>query len=269
MMSRAPRWHDSLVNSKPKKPAPKPGGKEPAAVPACSGCKQAASKTSITYGRSKSLGSSDIELTVSDNKAGGNKAGGSLKRGSVSLQGHQGPRAVSRPGRQALRLCSSRSFTSLQSSSISAAPFMRSSRSLNKLDQTSTGDDSGHAVKTGQTATKKPLDSGPLSYSEKQLRDVDDQCEGDEDEKMKTRSSSELQESPSSACHNHCNKVKKQTIDGVHTLCAMTSMRHNWVQAMLKNVRHSPTSDDTSSFSEQKAPLKSQQPGLSRGPGES
>ncbi|XP_010766312.1 nuclear mitotic apparatus protein 1 [Notothenia coriiceps] len=83
---------------------------------------------------------------------------------------------------------------------------------------------------------------------------------------MKTSSSSELQESPSSACHHTCNKVKKQTIDGVHTLCAMTSMRNNWVQAMLKNVRHSPTSDVTSSFSEQKTPLKSQRPDSAEGP---
>ncbi|KAJ4931997.1 hypothetical protein JOQ06_010433 [Pogonophryne albipinna] len=258
MMSRAPRWHDSLVNSKPKKPAPKSGGKEPAAVPASSGGKQAASKTSVTYGRSNSLGTRGSETTASDNKAGANKAGVSLKRGSVV---HQGPRAASRPGRQALRLCSSRSFSSLQSSSLSAAPFMRSSRSLNRLDQTPTGDDPEHAVKQGPTAAKKPL-----SYSEEQLRDDEDQFDGDEEEQMKTSSSSELQESPSSACHHTCNKVKKQTIDGVHTLCAMTSIRHNWVQAMLKNVRHSPTSDVTSSFSEQKTPLKSQLPDSAEGP---
>ncbi|KAK5885183.1 hypothetical protein CesoFtcFv8_018918 [Champsocephalus esox] len=258
MMSRAPRWHDSLVNSKPKKPAPKPGGKEPAAVPASSGGKQAASKTSVTYGRSNSLGTRGSETTASDNKAGANKAGVSLKRGSVV---HQGPRAASHPGRQALRLCSSRSFSSLQSSSLSAAPFMRSSRSLNRLDQTPTGDDPEHAVKQGPTAAKKPL-----SYSEEQLRDDEDQFDGDEEEQMKTSSSSELQESPSSAYHHTCNKVKKQTIDGVHTLCAMTSMRHNWVQAMLKNVRHSPTSDVTSSFSEQKTPLKSQLPDSAEGP---
>ncbi|XP_033998151.1 trichohyalin-like [Trematomus bernacchii] len=258
MMSRAPRWHDSLVNSKPKKPAPKPGGKEPAAVPASSGGKQAASKTSVTYGRSNSLGTRGSETTASDNKAGANKAGVGLKRGSVV---HQGPRAASRPGRQALRLCSSRSFSSLQSSSLSAAPFMRSSRSLNRLDQTPTGDDSEHAVKQGPTAAQKPL-----SYSEEQLRDEEDQFDGDEEEQMKTSSSSELQESPSSACHHTCNKVKKQTIDGVHTLCAMTSMRHNWIQAMLKNVRHSPTSDVTSSFSEQKTPLKAQLPDSAEGP---
>ncbi|KAK1878218.1 Myosin phosphatase Rho-interacting protein [Dissostichus eleginoides] len=258
MMSRAPRWHDSLVNSKPKKPAPKPGGKEPAAVPASSGGKQAASKTSVTYERSNSLGTRGSETTASDNKAGANKAGVSLKRGSVV---HQGPRAASRPGRQALRLCSSRSFSSLQSSSLSAAPFMRSSRSLNRLDQTPTGDDSEHAVKHGPTAAKKPL-----SYSEEQLRDDEDQFDGDEEEQMKTSSSSELQESPSSASYHTCNKVKKQTIDGVHTLCAITSMRHNWLQAMLKNVRHSSTSDVTSSFSEQKTPLKSQLPDSAEGP---
>ncbi|XP_034053654.1 cingulin-like protein 1 isoform X2 [Gymnodraco acuticeps] len=138
---------------------------------------------------------------------------------------------------------------------------MRSSRSLNRLDQTPTGDDPEHAVKQGPTAANKLL-----SYSEEQLRDDEDQFDADEEEQMKASSSSELQESPSYACYHTCNKVKKQTIDGVQTLCAMTSMRHNWVQAMLKNVRHSPTSDVTSSFSEQKTPLKSQLPDSAEGP---
>ncbi|XP_029292899.1 nuclear mitotic apparatus protein 1 [Cottoperca gobio] len=260
MMSKAPRWHETLVNSKPKQPAPKAAGKEPAAltVPASSGGKQADSKTSVSYGRSKSLGS-----RVSESTASISKAGDSLKRGSVSQQGHQSTRRVSRPGRQALRLCSSRSFSSLQTSSLIAAPFMKSSRSLSRLDQRSTGDDSDHAVpssqvKKKQTAGKKAPDSG------QQIRDNKDQFYGDEAEKMKTSSSSEQPESSSSlvsttACHHHCNKVKKQTRDGVHTLCAMTSgMRHNWVQAVLNNVRSSPTADVTSSLSEQKAQLKSQ-----------
>ncbi|XP_070778992.1 trichohyalin [Enoplosus armatus] len=49
------------------------------------------------------------------------------------------------------------------------------------------------------------------------------------------------------------------TRDGVYTLCAMTSgMRHNWIQAVLKNVRPSLTPDVTSPLSEQKTQQKSQ-----------
>lgn len=109
--------------------------------PAPSGGKQAgssASKTSVSCGRSNSLSSRG-----SDSAASGTKAAGSLKRGSLGHQGcvgHQGTRRASRPAGPALRLCSSRSFTSLHTSSLTAAPFMRSSRSLSRLDQRSTGD---------------------------------------------------------------------------------------------------------------------------------
>lgn len=115
--------------------------KEPPTAPVSSGGKQAgssASKTSVSYGRSNSLSSRG-----SDSAASGGKAGGSLKRGSLGHQGsagHQGTRQTSRPSRPALRLCSSRSFSSLHTSSLTAAPFMRSSRSLSRLDQRSTGD---------------------------------------------------------------------------------------------------------------------------------
>ncbi|XP_042361617.1 trichohyalin-like [Plectropomus leopardus] len=272
MMSKAPRWHETLVNCKTKKPAQKTAGKESAALTASSGSKQAGSiKTSATHGRSHSLNSRGSESTASSNKAGG-----SLKRGSLGHQGHQGTKPASRPSRPALRLCSSRSFSSLNTSSLTAAPFMRSSRSLSRLDQRATGDDSDHAVsssqvKTGQTTENKALNSGQRSSSVEQIRDNKDQCHGDKAEKMKTSSSSEPPESSSSlvattACHHHYDKVKKETKDGVYTLCAMTSgMKRNWVQAVLKNVRPSIPPDITNSLSEQKTQQKSQHPESTEG----
>ncbi|GAA6226132.1 trichohyalin-like [Lates japonicus] len=266
MMSKAPRWPETLV--KTNTAAQKKGGKDPATVtvPVSSSGKQAGSSTSkpgVSCGRSNSLGSRG-----SDSTASGSKVGGSLKRGSLS---HQGTRQASHPGRTALRLCSSRSFSSLHTSSLTAAPFMRSSRSLNRLDQRSTGQDLDHAapssqVKKGQTSEKKVTDTRRLSYSEEQSRDNKDQCRDDDAKKMKASSSSEPLESSSSlvstiACHHHGSKLKKQTRDGVYTLCAMTSgMRRNWVQAVLKNVRPSLTPDVTSSLSEQGTQQKPQQP---------
>ncbi|KAL7378146.1 hypothetical protein ABVT39_009362 [Epinephelus coioides] len=258
MMSKAPRWPETLVNSRTNKPAQEKGGKDPAAsaVAASSGGKQASSsKTSVSGGRRNSLNSKGSDLTAS-----GSKAGGSLKRGSL---GHQGTRQSSRPARPALRLCSSRSFSSLHTSSLTAAQFMRNSRSLSRLDQRPTGDVSSSQVKKGQSTEKSVLNSGQRSSSVEQLRDSKE-CDGDQVEKMKTSSFSEPLESSSSlvsatACHHHCNKVKKQTRDGVYTLCAMTSgMRRNWVQAVLKNVRPSPPPDITNSLSEQKSQQKSQ-----------
>ncbi|XP_039973047.1 trichohyalin-like [Xiphias gladius] len=269
-MSKKQRWHETLVNSKTNTPTPKKGGKDLAAltVPVSSGGRQAGSSTSkpgLYCGRSNSPSSRGSEL-----KASGSKVGGSLKRGSLGQQGsagHQGTRQASHPGKPALRLCSSRSFSSLHTSSLTAAPFMRSSRSLSRLDQRTTGQDSDHAVpslqvKKGQASEKKVLYSGRLWSSEEQIRDNKDQCHGDNAEKMKISSSSEPPESSSSlvsstACHLHCNKVKEQTTDGVYTLCAMTSgMRRDCVQAVLKNVRP----DVTSSLSEQKTQQKSHQP---------
>lgn len=84
-----------------------------------------ASKTS--YGRSNSLGGRG-----GDSAAAASRAGGSLKRGSL---GPQPTRQAPGPSRSALRLCSSRSFSSLSTTSLSVAPFMRSSRSLSRLDQ--------------------------------------------------------------------------------------------------------------------------------------
>ncbi|XP_068583969.1 early endosome antigen 1 [Cebidichthys violaceus] len=250
-MSKAPRWPGTLVNSKTNTPAQKTKGKEPAALtaPASSRGTQAGCQTSrpsVSCGRSNSLSGRG-----SDSTASGSKAGGSWKRGSL---GHQGTRPASRTARPALRLCSSRSFSSLHTSSLTAAPFMRSSRSLNRLDRRPTGDVPSSQV-TKQTDEKKELNSGQPSSPEEQIRDNKDQCHDDEAEKMKTSSPCEPPESSSlvstTACHHHCNKVKKQTRDGVYTLCAMTSgMRRNWVQAVLKNVRPSLTPAVTSSLSQ-------------------
>uniref|UniRef100_A0A8P4K8Q1 Uncharacterized protein n=1 Tax=Dicentrarchus labrax TaxID=13489 RepID=A0A8P4K8Q1_DICLA len=315
MSKKQSTWPETLVNSKTNKPTQKTGGKDLTAltVPVSSGGKHAGrskSRTIVAFGRSHSLSSRGSDSTDS-------KAGGSLKRDSISHQGcvgHQGTRQGSRPAGPALRLCTSRSFSSLHTSSLTAAPFMRSSRSLNRLDQNSTGDDPGAVPssqeKKGQTTKKKALNSVQLSSSKEQIRNNKDQCHVDNTEKMKTSSSSEPESSSSlvstAECHRDCNKVKKQelkrsslpryswlksherraiktsaipdllnfkkgwmmrqnasgqTRDGVYTLCAMTSgMRRNWVQAVLKNVRPSPTPDVTSFLPEQTTQQKSQQP---------
>ncbi|KAG7243689.1 hypothetical protein INR49_011246 [Caranx melampygus] len=138
MMSKKQRWHETLV--KTNTPAQKKGGKDPSAVAAPGASKQ----TSKPYGRSNSLNNRGGDWTVS-----GSKAGGSLKTGSNrSSVGHQGSRPTSDRGRAALRLCSSRSFSSLNTSSLTAAPFMRSSHSLSRLDQTSTGQEQSSQQKS-------------------------------------------------------------------------------------------------------------------------
>ncbi|AWP18743.1 putative trichohyalin-like [Scophthalmus maximus] len=261
-----------MVNSKTNTSTQKKAAKDRLTVPVSGGGKKAdssASKPVVSCGRSSSQGSRG-----SDSAASASKVGGSLKRSSHSPQGSvapQGTRQASHPGRTALRLCSSRSFSSLHTRSLTAAPFMRSSRSLSRLDQRSTRQDSDHAVpssqvKKEQTSQKKILDAGRTSSFEEQTRDNKDLRHDDNAAKMRTSSSSEHQESSSpsvatAACYQHCNKVKEQTKDGVYTLCAMTSgMRRNWVQAVLKNVRPSLTAEVTSSPSGQKTQQKSHQP---------
>ncbi|XP_042249440.1 trichohyalin [Thunnus maccoyii] len=206
------RWHETLVNTKTNKPTQKKVGKDLAALtaPASSGGKQAGSsmsKPGISCGGSNSLSSRDGDLVAT-----GSKTGGSLKRGTT---GHQSTRQASHPTRPAFRLCSSRSFSSLNTSSFTAAPFMRSSRSLSRLDRRSVGDDSDYAgtssqVKRRQSSEKTVLDCGQLSSSEDQIRDNKDQCHEDNAEKMEIRTTSEPLESSSSACHHHYNKVKKE-----------------------------------------------------------
>ncbi|XP_072225680.1 uncharacterized protein [Leuresthes tenuis] len=241
MSKKQSRWHETLVNTKTNKPVQKMGGKDLAAltVPACDRGKQAGrsvAKTSVSCGQSSSKGG--------DSTASGSKFGGSRSSQShPGSAGHQATRQASHPARPTLRLRSSRSFSSLQATSLSAAPFMRSSRSLSRLDHRSTDPDNTVAsshVKKGQATGKKTLDSGQLSSSEEQISLFQPQA-----------SSSSLVSTTVS--HHHSNKGKKQTKDGVYTLCAMTSgIRRNWVQAVLKNVRPSLTHDATSSLSEQK-----------------
>lgn len=84
-------------------------------------------RTSLTNVRSRSLSRSR------DSAASCSGAGGSLKR---NVFGNQ----AARQSRPAVGLSSSRSFSSLNTSSLTAAPFMRNSRSLNRLDQRSTGE---------------------------------------------------------------------------------------------------------------------------------
>lgn len=94
-----------------------------------------ACKTGVSYGKSSNLSSRG-----SESRAGGSKSGGS--RGSLSHQDSAGQKAKkqgSQSARSAVNLRSSRSFSSLQASCLTAAPFMRSSRSLTRLDQKSSG----------------------------------------------------------------------------------------------------------------------------------
>ncbi|XP_065820561.1 trichohyalin isoform X2 [Labrus bergylta] len=253
MSKKQSRCHDNLVNSKSNTPTQRAERREPAALspPVRSGGKHAcssASKASVSCVRSNSFSSRGLDSSVS-----GSRAGGSLKRSSVGQQNFINPpssRAAPRPAKPPLPLCSSRSFSSLQTSSLTTATFSRSSRSLSRLDQKSSRDNSEHSDRSLQVK-KGRATSGQLSRTNSDL------CHGDDAEKMKTRSSSEPAESSSSLvstseCHQHCNKVKKQSRDGVYSLCAMTSgMRRNLVHAVLKNVRPSPTLDATSSVSEQ------------------
>nr|XP_015801378.2 protein lava lamp isoform X1 [Nothobranchius furzeri] len=160
--------------------------------------------------------------------------------GSRTSLGHQAnARHAFNPTAAAPRLCSSRSFSSLQSASLTAAPFMRSSRSLSRLDQKSPDADktaSISPVKKGQTTGRKILDSVRLASSVQQISSAHPQA------------SSSF--SAASVGHHH-NKGKKHTKDGVYTLCSITSgVKSNWVQAVLKNVRPALTQNLTSSISE-------------------
>ncbi|XP_006809202.2 myosin-11-like [Neolamprologus brichardi] len=257
-MSKKPRWQETPMNTKTNNPTQKKGGKDLTSLPAPGG-KQAGSsvsKAGVSSGRSSSLGrGSNLTAAVS-------KVGGSLKRGSLSHPGsasHPIARQASHTARAGPRLCSSRSFSSLHTTSLSAVPFMRSSRSLNRLDQKSAGEDGAlgkSQAKKGQASGKKTLNSSRLSSSLEKIRGSKEPCHGNNADRMKTSSSPHLAEPSSSlvstsAQHHHCIKAKKLTTDGVYTLCAMTAgMKRNWVHAVFKNVRPSFTHDNTSSRSE-------------------
>ncbi|XP_076608362.1 uncharacterized protein LOC143333877 [Chaetodon auriga] len=113
---------------------------------------------------------------------------------------------------------------------------MRSSRSLSRLDQRSSRDDSDEVpssqVKKGQTTEKKAQSCDQLFSSEEQIRGNKDQCHGDNAETMKTSSPSEPLESSSSLvstaeCHHHCNKVKKQELkrSSLPRYCRLKSLK--------------------------------------------
>ncbi|KAM6905348.1 uncharacterized protein FYW49_015366 [Xenentodon cancila] len=177
MSKKHSRWQETRVNMKSNKPLQKNSRKDFATstVPACNGAKATASsafKASVICGRSSSFSSRGGDSTASGSKTGGS-------RGILSHQGGIGPQAkrqASHPARPPPRLHSSRSFSSLQATSLTAAPFMRSSRSLSRLDQRSPGNYSGQAgassqVKKGQGNDRRTLDSGRLSSSLEQISD--------------------------------------------------------------------------------------------------
>ncbi|XP_008401819.1 uncharacterized protein LOC103461282, partial [Poecilia reticulata] len=221
------RSNEALVTTKINKPVQKDKENE---LRGCVGGKQNLSSAPRTAGGKSSKGS--------DSTATGSKAAGRGGSGS-----HQTTRPTSEPAKPAFRLRSSRSFSSLQASSLTAAPFMRSSRSLSRLDERSTEDSyytsASSQVGKGQSTGKKTLDSGRQSSSVERIS-----------------SSTHLQPSSSSVvstaiCHHQTTKEKKQIKDGVYTLCAMTAgMKHNWVQAVFKNVQPNRTQEDQSSVAE-------------------
>ncbi|XP_038138147.1 trichohyalin isoform X2 [Cyprinodon tularosa] len=206
------RWNEALPTTKTNKPVQKDRENE---LRACVGSKLNSSSALKTSGRS----SKGSDSAAAENKAVGGK-------GSISTQG---TRASSQPVKPSRRLPSSRSLSSLQASSLTTAPFMRSSRSLSRLDERS----SEHACDTNASLQvtkargtgRKTLESGRLSSSVERI------------------SSTQLQPSSSSVvstavCHHQTTKERKQIKDGVYTLCAMTAgMRRNWVQAVFKNVQ--------------------------------
>ncbi|XP_014869303.1 PREDICTED: trichohyalin-like isoform X2 [Poecilia mexicana] len=216
------RSNEALVTTKINKPVQKDKENE---LRGCVGGKQNSSSAPRTAGWKSSKGS--------DSTTTGSKAAG---RGGSGI--HQTTRPTSEPAKPAFRLRSSRSFSSLQASSLTTAPFMRSSRSLSRLDERST--DSYYTsvssqVRKGQSTGKKILDSGRQSSSVERIS-----C------------STHLQPSSSSVvstaiCHHQTTKEKKQIKDGVYTLCAMTAgMKHNWVQAVFKNVQPNRRQDQSS-----------------------
>ncbi|XP_054615819.1 golgin subfamily A member 4-like isoform X2 [Dunckerocampus dactyliophorus] len=235
MMSKAPRWPEAVIN----KPTHRKSGK-------------ASSLTVPVSSRGKQAGNTANKATSNGGRSHGicSKTGVTLKRSN-----HQG--SASRPPKPAPQLCSSQSFSSLHTSSLNAASFMRSSRSLNRLDQRSTEDEcdvvgSDSSVNKGPSSENKVLDSG------EPFRKNKEQCHGDNDEKKQVSSSSETlntasSELPTTACLQHADKVEKENKDA---LCAVTAgIQRNLVQTALENVR--PTTVPASSQLEQNAEVDS------------
>ncbi|XP_061568368.1 trichohyalin-like [Cololabis saira] len=224
MMSKTHRclnyssWQETRVNTKSNNPVQKISRKDFATstVPACDGAKasaSSASKASVICRRSSSLSSRGDDSTASGSKISGSS-------GILSYQGGIGPQAkrqASHPARPPPRWHSSRSFSSLQPTSLPVAPFKRSSHSLSRLDQRPPAKDSGRAGASSQ-AKKGQANGRRLSSSLEQI-------------------SSSLVSS--NVYHHHNNKGKKETREP-------SGIKGSWVQTVLKNVR-------SSSLSEQKA----------------
>ncbi|XP_051905084.1 cingulin-like isoform X3 [Hippocampus zosterae] len=197
MMSKAPRWPEVLVNSKIPKPAQKKGAKE------------SSSLTAPLFSRGKQAGSSAPKATLNGGgRSGGGggekdgKAGVTLKRSSHQGRGGHwasGPSSA-RPSRPALQLCSSRSFSSLDTSSLTSVPFMRSSRSLNRLDRRATADDSDaeadSPVRKETRSGNKILIGGKLS-SQEPVGTPEELWHADDEEKKQMSSSCETLKSSS------------------------------------------------------------------------
>ncbi|KAK5619377.1 hypothetical protein CRENBAI_011929 [Crenichthys baileyi] len=199
-------------------------------VRACVGGKQNSSSAPKSSGKS-----SKGCYSTADGKVVGN-------RGRVS---HQATRPSSQPAKPALRLRNSRSFSSLQASSFTATPFMRSSRSLSRLDEKSAENtyntNASSQVRKGQGPGRTTLDSSRLSSSVERISSFT---------QLQPPSSSVVS---TAICHPQTTKEKKQIKDGVYTLCAMTAgVKRNWVQAVFKNVQPNRTQGDASSLAENK-----------------
>ncbi|XP_047214111.1 putative leucine-rich repeat-containing protein DDB_G0290503 isoform X2 [Girardinichthys multiradiatus] len=220
------RWNEALVTTKTNKPVQKDRENE---VRACVGGKQNSSSAPKSSGKSSK---------GCDSTAGGKVVG---NRGRVS---HQATRPSSQPAKPALRLRSSRSFSSLQASSFTATPFMRSSRSLSRLDKKSAENtyntNASSQVRKGQGPGRTTLDSSKLLSSVERISFT----------QLQPPSSSVVS---TAICHPQTTKEKKQIKDGVYTLCAMTAgVKRNWVQAVFKNVQLNHTQRDASSLAESK-----------------
>nr|XP_057905252.1 trichohyalin isoform X2 [Doryrhamphus excisus] len=218
MMSKAPRWPEAKGNK----------------ATHMKSVKEAPSLTVAVSSRGKQAGNTATKATFHGGRSNGlgSKTGVTLKRGN-----QQG--SASRPTKPALQLCSSRSFSSLHTSALSAAPFMRSSRSLSRLDQRSTGDESD-VVGANTPGKKRPFSENKILDSGKPIRKKKEQCHGDRDQRKQVSSSSETlntasSELPVTARLRHGDKVENEDVsteENIDALCGATAgIKTNLVQS--------------------------------------
>ncbi|XP_061892372.1 rootletin isoform X2 [Entelurus aequoreus] len=193
MMSRAPRWPEKLVNNtKISRVA-----KEPSCLTVSSSSGgNIASKASFNGGRSTKI----------FNK-------------TLKKPNHQVSSSPS--SKPALQLCSSRSFSSLHTPSLYAAPCRRSSRSLNRLDQRSTRDESD------VVAADSTVKIGAFWSSAQQP------IRTNKERKEKKRMSSST-ETINSSCSERSTTTRLQN---QHKDAVAAGIKHNVVQTVLKNVK--------------------------------